>query len=136
MPTIPVEQLAAPYSFNTYKARMIRVLDGDTFEMDVDLGQKTSRRDHYRLARVQVWESSRRMGTTEEDKQKGLAVKAKMTAEFPPGSELVVTTAKGDKYGRFVIEAWYKTQTGWVNLNDRLLSEGVPGMDGGGSRIG
>lgn len=79
-----------------YRATLIRVVDGDTVWLDVDLGFDVRRRDSFRLYGIDAPE----MGTPE-----GTAAKAWLLEELGvPGSPLLVRTLrdKREKYGRYL----------------------------------
>lgn len=102
---------------HTYMAKVVRVVDGDTIDVDIDLGFSIVSRQRLRLARIDAPEvrgESKARGTkaTEyvEDKLHGF-----------PG--VIVTTTKGkEKYGRYIAEVVIHTGE---NLSDLLLSEGL-----------
>jgi micrococcal nuclease len=82
-----------------YKAELIRVVDGDTVDLIVDLGFDTSRKERFRLYGVDAPE----MNTAE-----GKAAKAWLIGILGPYGAIYVQTiqletkAKRDKYGRFL----------------------------------
>ena len=82
-----------------YKAGLIRVVDGDTVDLIVDLGFDTSRKERFRLYGVDAPE----MNTAE-----GKEAKAWLIGVLGPYGAIYVQTiqlstkAKRDKYGRFL----------------------------------
>jgi micrococcal nuclease len=82
-----------------YKAELIRVVDGDTVDLVIDLGFDTSRRERFRLYGVDAPE----MNTAE-----GKEAKAWLIGVLGPYGAIYVQTiqlatkAKRDKYGRFL----------------------------------
>jgi micrococcal nuclease len=82
-----------------YKAELVRVVDGDTVDLIIDLGFDTSRRERFRLYGVDAPE----MNTAE-----GKAAKAWLWEALQPLEAIYVQTvqletkAKRDKYGRFL----------------------------------
>jgi micrococcal nuclease len=82
-----------------YKAELIRVVDGDTVDLIIDLGFDTSRKERFRLYGVDAPE----MNTAE-----GKAAKAWLIGILGPYGAIYVQTiqletkAKRDKYGRFL----------------------------------
>ncbi len=113
------------YDNNKYQAVILRWVDGDTVHLRVDLGQHVQVESHYRLARVDAPETALRAGVTPAEKQAGLALKARFTQEYAPGSEVWIATAKAGKYGRYLVEIWVPRGEEWINLNDWLLEEGL-----------
>jgi micrococcal nuclease len=82
-----------------YKADLIRVVDGDTVDLIIDLGFDTSRIERFRLYGIDAPE----MNTAE-----GKAAKAWLEDAIRPPEPIYVQTiqlstkAKRDKYGRFL----------------------------------
>jgi micrococcal nuclease len=82
-----------------YKAELIRVVDGDTVDLIIDLGFDTSRKERFRLYGVDAPE----MNTAE-----GKEAKAWLIGVLGPYGAIYVQTiqlstkAKRDKYGRFL----------------------------------
>lgn len=105
-----------------YRAEVHAVLDGDTLELDIDLGFKVYRRQRLRLAGLNAAEA-----TTE----KGKAAKLFLTEQVLASPLVVVKTNKIDIYGRYVghvflgknnstIETTFKQG---IYLNDLLIRE-------------
>ena len=59
----------------TYKAKVTRVVDGDTVDALIDLGFDTHVKKRIRLYGMDAWESRTR---NKEEKVKGLAAKARL----------------------------------------------------------
>jgi len=131
---------AFTYASNVYRAMINSWVDGDTVDLTVDLGQHVSRRDHYRLNRLDAPETALRAGVTPEEKQAGIAFTSWLRTLYPAGTPVWVSTSKADKYGRWLIEMWVEdgdtltdplgkqpmstASRTWVNLNDKLLTSG------------
>ena len=81
-----------------YKAKLIRVIDGDTIDAMVDLGFDTWIKRRIRLARIDAFESRTR---DKKEKEKGLIAKARLT-EILLGThnEFFLESLGVDKYGR------------------------------------
>jgi micrococcal nuclease len=96
-----------------YKARLVRVVDGDTVVLDIDLGFETTRRITVRLYGVSTPERF-----SEEGKLSTLATQAFLT-----GRDLVIETFKDrrEKYGRYVA----KIVVNDVSLGDWLVSQSL-----------
>ena len=88
-----------------YKASLIRVVDGDTVDLVIDLGFDTSRRERFRLYGIDAPE----LRTKE-----GKAAKAWLEDAIRPPEPIYVQTiqlytkAKRDKYGRFLAVLYYE----------------------------
>jgi micrococcal nuclease len=87
-----------------YRAKILKVLDGDTVQVDLDLGFNiVLANQKVRLAGIDTPES--RTANTEE-KPRGLLSKKKLTEKLPVGSYAMIETMKpdsnDDKFGRIL----------------------------------
>jgi micrococcal nuclease len=96
----------------TYYAKVAKVVDGDTLDLDVDLGFRITHRIRVRLARVDAPEMSTDLGKE---------LKKRMMDEFAGSPDVTIRTNKGDKYGRWIAEV---EVVGGPNLSDWLLLNG------------
>lgn len=101
-----------------YRAKIVRVVDGDTLDAEIDMGFSTWNKTRLRLDRINAYEVKLYKGVTEEDKAKGLEAKA-MVEEMlaKTNGECIVHTTEQGKYGRWVAEVWIDSK----NLADELL---------------
>jgi endonuclease YncB( thermonuclease family) len=110
-----------------YKARVERIVDGDTLWIDVDLGFFLRQKMHLRLWRVNTPE------IRGAERVEGLRAKQYVTDTLPPGSTVVVKTYKIEKYGRFLADVYYlpgcedsdEILTQGIHLNQELLDKGL-----------
>lgn len=86
-----------------YKAIVTKVVDGDTFDLEIDLGFDVKVKHRIRLYGVDAYETSLRAGTTEEEKRKGIEAK-EFLIERILCKEVVIETIKDKKgkYGRYI----------------------------------
>ncbi|HEX5727325.1 MAG TPA: thermonuclease family protein [Longimicrobiaceae bacterium] len=84
-----------------YGADVVRVVDGDTVYLNVDLGFFIRVTIQVRLRGVNTPELR---GLTRE---RGLAAKAYVEAALPTGAKVVVHTYKLEKYGRYLADLYY-----------------------------
>lgn len=97
----------------TYKATVIRVIDGDTMIVDVDLGFYVTVRMSCRLYFINTRELSEPGGTEARDALQRLC---------PVGSTVIVSSIKSDKFaGRFDASVLNDKE---VHVNTRLIDEG------------
>ena len=87
-----------------YKCKIIKVLDGDTVDIDLDLGFKIIlANQRVRMAGVDTPESRT---TIAEEKIRGLLSKKKLAEKLPIGSWQIIETQKpdsnDDKFGRIL----------------------------------
>jgi len=89
-----------------YKAEVRKVVDGDTFDILIDLGFDTYRHGRVRLFGVNTPESRT---SNAEEKQKGLAAK-EFTDQWltKAGNKVNIETVidKNEKYGRILAKVW------------------------------
>ena len=97
----------------TYKATVVRIVDGDTLDADVDLGFYMKTRQRFRLARIDTPERGEEGFTEATDRVKELC---------PVGSEIFISTSKTGGFGRWLGEIVYGDDK---NLSDQLLMEGL-----------
>lgn len=80
-------------SLYTYRATVVRWVDGDTVDLDVDLGFHLHTHDRFRLLGVDTPERGREGYDEATAFAEGMA---------PVGSEVTVTTTKTDSFGRYL----------------------------------
>jgi len=109
-----------------YNAVIVKVVDGDTVDVDIDLGFSVwLKKQRVRLYGLDTPESRTR---DKEEKKYGLLAKAKVLEHCPIGSKIKVKTQKGKskgKYGRILGELISDKS---VNVN-RFLIDNNYGVD-------
>ena len=104
-----------------YKCKMVKVVDGDTVDVDIDLGFGVWMRDQrIRLYGIDTPESRTR---NLEEKVRGKLSKKYLTDLLKSSKKLVVKTHKGSetgKFGRILGELFGNG----VNLNLKMCSDG------------
>lgn len=121
-----------------YKAKILKVLDGDTVDIDLDLGFNIILSNQkVRLAGVDTPESRT---TNLEEKPRGLLSKKKLQEKLPIGSWAIIETQKSDnnddKFGRilgvFILEDGTRVNqwlidnnyaVGYIGENKELVQE-------------
>jgi len=103
----------------TYRASLIRVIDGDTIEARIDLGFDVWTVRTIRFYGIDAWESRTR---DLEEKAKGLQAKAFVQAAMDRcGGEFVLVSHGVGKYGRCLGTIYIESR----DLNQQLLQEGL-----------
>lgn len=101
-----------------YKAKLVRVVDGDTVWLDVDVGFRTIVSIDFRLYGINAPETK---GPT---KAAGLAA-TQFLSSFLSGSDkdLVVESVKTEKFGRWLGTIWVHTfgKSDWASANQAML---------------
>lgn len=103
-----------------YKASLVRVIDGDTVELDIDLGMNVFVREKVRLAGIDTPET---YGVKKESEEYKLGMAAKVRIhQLLYNAVLVIQTTKDKKgkYGRYIVSIIANGQ----NVGDILLKEG------------
>ena len=106
----------------TYKAKLIRIVDGDTIDAEIDLGFDTIVRKRIRLFGIDTPETKTK---DMNEKAKGLAAKQRLTELL--NSEFVVETIlnKRGKYGRVLGVIYNLAEDNKrLNINEALVDEG------------
>jgi len=117
-----------------YRVKKVhKIVDGDTIDVDIDLGFSISFFSRVRLAGIDTPESRT---TNAKEKALGLEVKEKLKKELAAAKDVVIKTEKPDsseKYGRIL--GWVFLDGSDVSLNQRLINEGYAWTYGGGTKI-
>ena len=86
-----------------YNAVVTNVVDGDTFDVSIDLGFNVTIFQRVRLYEVDAYETSLRRGTTQQEKQKGIEAKYFLTSLLENKPVVLETIQdKQGKYGRYL----------------------------------
>ena len=106
-----------------YSCTIVRVVDGDTVDVDIDLGfGMWMKKQRIRFYGIDTPESRTR---DLEEKKYGLIAKAFVEASLPVGSTRTLTTVKDKtgKYGRILgkFKAYDSYTDAWVNLNQWMI---------------
>lgn len=117
-----------------YKARILRVIDGDTVEAEIDLGLAIFTKQKLRLSNIDSPE------VRGEDKEKGKAAAkhlVKLLVLYATNSKsgrlrgdcsivyVATTRDRTGKYGRYLAELWGVNEDGaLVNINQQMIDDG------------
>lgn len=116
----------------TYKAKLLRIVDGDTVDAEIDLGFGVFMKQRIRLYGINTPESRTR---DLEEKERGLAAKARLTEIL--GKDFIIETIlnKRGKFGRILGTLHVEQEDGSrKNINQTLVEEGHAVEYFGGSR--
>ena len=116
----------------TYKAKCIRVIDGDTIDADIDLGFDITIRKRIRLSGIDTPESRTR---DLEEKKRRLASKDRLVEILDMGS-LVIESKDVGKFGRVlgILHIYPENLDLPLNVNNTLVKEGYAVEYNGGKR--
>jgi micrococcal nuclease len=120
----------------TYKAKLIRVVDGDTCDAQIDLGFDVSVKKRIRFAGINAPESRTR---DLKEKAKGLAAKDRVKAVLAENPSFTLESTEIGKYGRVLGKIYVTKIDGsesltQICLNDQLIKEGHAVEYHGGKR--
>lgn len=107
-----------------YNAKVVRVVDGDTIEVLVDLGFEVHILQTLRLNRIDAYETSLRGGTSEEQKLLGIAGKEFLKTVLPKDAKVLIKTEKSDKYDRYLAEVFMNEHEHEINVNELMVNKG------------
>ena len=104
-----------------YKVKKInRVIDGDTVDLDIDLGFGITISHRVRLKDIDAAE----IRTLDlEEKAKGQIAKVWLEEQLSREGEWIIETYKEDKYGRILGTLYLIGDP--VTINERMLNEGI-----------
>jgi micrococcal nuclease len=117
----------------TYRVKnLLKVVDGDTIDVDIDLGFDISLTKRVRLAGVDTPESRT---TDEVEKVLGLEVKEWLKKQLTGATDIVIRTELPDsteKYGRILGRLYVNKDS--VSLNERMVEYGYAWTYDGGTK--
>ena len=110
----------------TYRAKLLRVIDGDTVDMQVDFGFYLGQRWRLRLAGLNAPE------VRGPERPKGLVATEFVKQRLEGAERSVVQTTKKGKYGRYIADIYYgPASIAWEEmveegawLNEELIKAG------------
>jgi len=101
-----------------YKTKVLKVIDGDTFDAVIDLGFNILLKQRIRLYGINAPESTTR---NKEEKERGLKAKERLK-EMIEGKEVLLQSKEWGKFGR-CLGIVYIEEKGKA-INDILVKEG------------
>ena len=115
----------------TYSIKeVVRVIDGDTVDVTIDLGFDLTKLERVRLAGIDTPESRTK---DLAEKHMGLEAKVYLTDLLNAADDLIVKTEKDGKFGRML--GWfYNNKFSIYSINEQLIDEGYAWKYDGGSK--
>ena len=115
-----------------YKATCLRILDGDTLELKLELGFGLFFVDKFRLYGVNAPETHGKKSKIKEEKEKGIKALSYIDSLIYPDDNTAVPLRvqtikdKKDKYGRYLAKIFIINKDGEeICVNDSLIKEGL-----------
>lgn len=108
--------------FEYYVKKVTKIVDGDTIDVDIDLGFDISFSSRVRLAGIDTPESRT---TDKMEKALGLECKEYLKKAIDSSKSVVIKTEKMDsseKYGRIL--GWVFLDGSEVSINQKMINEG------------
>ena len=110
----------------TYKAKLDRVIDGDTIDVNIDLGFDIQVKKRVRFVGINTPESRTR---DLEEKARGLAAKDRVKTILSENDIFTIESKEIGKYGRVLGKIYLSKMDGkdyltQICLNDQLIKEG------------
>ena len=109
---------------------IVKVVDGDTVDVVIDLGFDLSKKERVRLAGIDTPESRTRDA---EEKVFGLEAKAYLTERLEGSEGLIVKTEKDGKYGRML--GWLYCDNIEGSINNLMVESGHAWYYDGGTKL-
>lgn len=100
-----------------YNAKVLRVIDGDTIDVEIDVGFSIFIKNRLRLEGIDAPETRTRDLV---EKKEGLKAKQRLI-ELIEGKEVIIRTTKDEKYGRILATVYLDG----VNICQQLLDENL-----------
>lgn len=110
-----------------YDAKILSIIDGDTIQVEIDLGFCVLVRERMRLSGIDTAEL-----TSPIPEMRKLAQEAKAFMLAYLGKNIVLKSFKKDKYGRFLAEIFMADDS--ESLNQKLINAGLAKAYSGGAR--
>ena len=111
-----------------YNCTLLRVIDGDTIDVNIDLGFNIWHKGRIRMAGIDTPESRTR---NKEEKVLGLAAKARLKELLKKKNLSINCTKEKGKFGRILADVLAND----VNINKQLMDEGHARPYQGGKKI-
>jgi endonuclease YncB( thermonuclease family) len=113
-----------------YKVKeVVKVVDGDTIDVVIDLGFDLSKKERVRLAGIDTPESRTR---DLKEKKLGLEAKEHLSTNLTNAKQLIISTEKDGKYGRMLGTIHMNDDI--VSLNQQMIDKGYAWEYDGGSK--
>jgi micrococcal nuclease len=101
----------------TYTAMVVKVVDGDTLQLMIDLGFRMTYRANCRLNGLNTMELNSNVG---DERLEAIRSKEFLEDNCPTGSFIKIISKKLDKYGRPLVDIY----NGDIHLNELMIKEG------------
>jgi len=114
--------MTMPTEIFVYRARLLRVIDGDTCDLVIDLGFHLHATLRFRLLGIDTPELNSKDITERERAVAATQALASMLTQGGGDWPLLVRTQKADSFGRWLADVW--VEGAGVHVNQKLLDDG------------
>ena len=108
---------------------VVKVVDGDTIDVEIDLGFSLTKKERVRVAGIDTPESRTR---NKVEKTYGIAAKLYLEGILRNAQEIRVETSKDGKYGRML--GWLYVDGAEKSVNQTMIDEGYAWPYSGGTK--
>lgn len=103
-----------------YNAKVVKIIDGDTIDVDIDLGfDIVLKKQRIRLYGIDTPESRTK---NSEEKKRGMLSKNYVISKMPVGSSIKLVSHERGKFGRILGEVFEYNKT--TSINEEMCKEG------------
>lgn len=117
-----------------YRAEVLRVVDGDTVDLLVELGFYCGFQNRFRLAGIDAPEKN-----SADPGERAAAIKAAdvLSSWLPRGEKVLIKTEmdRTEKYGRYLVWVFPESEAATISYNQFLVELGHARPYGGGARF-
>lgn len=108
-----------------YKGYVTKIVDGDTFDITIDLGFTITTKQRLRLLGSEIGINAyEKNSKNPEEKQLALAA-MEFTKTKVLNKYVFIRTQKSDSFGRYLAEVFYIEEDQYFNLGNELLRNGL-----------
>jgi micrococcal nuclease len=100
--------------------KITRIIDGDTVDLDIDLGFNITVSHRIRLKDINAPETRT---SNLEEKKKGIEARLWLEKELSKEGQWIIETTKEDKYGRMLGSLHLLGEA--VTVNEKMLNKGI-----------
>jgi|TARA_R110000823_G_scaffold214810_2_gene344559 micrococcal nuclease len=113
-----------------YKIKeVVKIVDGDTIDVSIDLGFNLTKKERVRVAGIDTPESRT---SDDEEKVFGLEAKEHLKHKLENAKTLTISTEKDGKYGRML--GWIYADGSPVSINQLMIDQGYAWAYDGGTK--
>lgn len=113
--------------FYRYRAKVLRVVDGDTIDFEIDLGFNVLIRERVRLYGINAPETRTRDKKEKEAGEKAEQFVIEKLQSWTKEIEIVTFKDRKGKFGRYLAVIYYRGlgSQEFINLNQEMLDNGL-----------